>query len=132
MGRLDTIRTELDAGHPDTGAYNVDDALAAGEMNVVNRSRNIAELTGSQVLNAVDKVEFSALDATDKQQVWDIVHLGTVNPFGIEADLFIDIFGGGSDTIISLQALRREAVSRGVELGVGFVGHSDVEDARKL
>ena len=31
------LKTELLAGHPDTGAYNVDDQLAADELNAVNR-----------------------------------------------------------------------------------------------
>ena len=37
MGRIEDIKTELDTGHPDTGAYNVDDQLAADEMNAINR-----------------------------------------------------------------------------------------------
>ena len=36
---LQALKTELDAGHPVTGAYNVDDALAAGELNAVNQTK---------------------------------------------------------------------------------------------
>jgi len=31
------LKAELTAGHPDTGAYNIDDGLAADELNAVNR-----------------------------------------------------------------------------------------------
>lgn len=31
------LKAELLAGHPDTGAYNVDDTIAADEINAVNR-----------------------------------------------------------------------------------------------
>lgn len=34
---LNALKTELTAGHPTTGAYNVDDTLAAGELNAINR-----------------------------------------------------------------------------------------------
>ena len=35
------LAAELAAGHPDTGAYNADDALAAGEINVLNRPGDV-------------------------------------------------------------------------------------------
>ena len=31
------LKAELTAGHPDTGAYNVDNQLAANELNMINR-----------------------------------------------------------------------------------------------
>lgn len=41
------LKAELDAGHPVTGAYNADDALAAGELNAENRTVNYpVELDG--------------------------------------------------------------------------------------
>ena len=33
------LKAELDAGHPTTGAYNVDDTLAAAELNAENRPK---------------------------------------------------------------------------------------------
>lgn len=36
------LAAELTAGHPVTGAYNVDDALAAAELNAVNRPNDSA------------------------------------------------------------------------------------------
>ena len=122
---IDALRTELVAGHPDTGAYNVDAEIAAGELNAVNRTTNKTSMSGSEIINAVDKAEFIALTNAAEAQFWNVVHLGDLNPFGIEADLLIDIFGGGSTTIIALQALRKNSVSRAVEIGLGGVrvGH---------
>jgi len=124
------LAAELAAGHPDTGPYDADNAIAAGELNAKNRSKNRTSMSGSEILNAIDKTEFNALTAANKQLVWDLLHLGTLNPFGIEAGLFVDAFGGGSTTITSLAALRKESISRGEELGLGIVTEGDVEIAR--
>lgn len=127
---IDALKAELLTGHPDTGAYDADDAVAAGQLNAVNRTRNKPSLTGSEVLNAVDKTEFNALVAASKQLVWDILHLGELNPFGVEADLMTDMFGGGSTTIAALVVLRVEDVSRAVEIGLGVVKVGHVQMAR--
>lgn len=127
---IDALKAELLAGHPDTGPYDADDAVAAGQLNAKNRTRNKASLTGSQVLNAINKGEFNALGAANKQLVWDILHLGELNPFGREADLMTDIFGGGSATIAGLAVLRLEEISRGVELRLGVVKVGHVQMAR--
>lgn len=130
MADIAKLKTELLAGHPDTGAYNADDALAAGELNAVNRTTNKTEMTGSEVMQSVVPAAFLALSAAEKQRVWDILHLGTLDPFGIEADLMVDIFGGGSATITALVADRVNNVSRAVELGIGFVYPGHVQNAR--
>ena len=122
--------TELTAGHPGTGAYNADAALAAGELNAVNRTLNKTSLSGTEILNNVVKADFNALTATEQQRVWDIVHLGDVNPFGIEAAMMIDIFGVGSATITALAAARTTSVSRATEIGLGYVWPGHVETAR--
>ena len=124
------LKAELISGHPGTGAYNADDALAADELNAVNRTRPLSSMTGSEVINAVDATEWAALTDAQQQKVWDIVHLGEVNPFGVEATLLIGVFGGGSDTITALAAARLEDISRAVELGFGRIRTGDVQRAR--
>jgi len=119
-------------GHPDTGAYDVDSQLAADELNVLNRTVNRDTMTGSEVLNEIDKTEFNAKTDPQKQMVWDIVHLGTVNPFGVESELLTDIFGGGSNTITALAAARKTTVSRATELSFGRVRAGDITYARAL
>lgn len=37
MSYIDELAAELIAGHPTTGAYNANNALAAGELNAINR-----------------------------------------------------------------------------------------------
>jgi len=130
MTKIDRLRTELLAGHPVTGAYNADAALAAAELNAVNSTTNVGSMTGSEVMNKIVPSAFKALSAADKQTVWDILHLGTINPFGIEASLLTDIFGGGSATITALGAARKNNVSRAVELGLGEIKPGHVERAR--
>tara|TARA_Y100000034_G_C6847467_1_gene384035 strand:- start:528 stop:893 length:366 start_codon:yes stop_codon:yes gene_type:complete len=116
------LAAELTGGHPDTGAYDADASVAAGQLNAVNRTLPKATMTASEVFNAIDKTEFNALVAADQQLVWDILHLGELNPYGLEATLFTDTFGAGTDTIIALNAARTTAVSRAVEIGLGTVG----------
>lgn len=129
---LDILKAELLAGHPDTGAYNADDAIAADEINVVNRTVNKTSMTGSEVANAIDIAEFDALSAGDEQLVWNVIHIGDINPFGVEATIFTAVFGGGSTTITTLAAVRKTDVSRAVELGIGPVKPGHVAEARRL
>lgn len=124
------LKAELAVGHPGTGDYDADDAIAAGQLNAVNRTRDKTSLTGSEVLNAIDKTEYLALTDPMKQLVWNVLHIGEINPFGVEAALFVEAFGQTSATIAALQTKRVEAVSRAEELGLGFVFPGDVENAR--
>ncbi len=129
---IDALKTELDSGHPDTGAYNADDALAAVELNTVNRTLNKTSMTSSEVYNAIDVTQWNGLTDPQQQEVWNILHLGEINPFGFEADRFTTIFGGGSATLVTLSALRKTDVSRAVEIGLGEVKVGHVQEARKI
>lgn len=131
MGRIDIVRTELTVDPEGRGYSGMNDVAAASDLNTVYRTSNKSSLTGSEVMNAIDKTEFNALSDADKQLVWDILHLGTVNPFGLEADLLTDIFEVGSTTITSLLTLRKNNISRGVELGVGVVRAGHIQEARR-
>jgi len=105
--------------------------VAAGQLNAANRTQNRSSMTGSEILQQIDKGEFNTLSATDQQRIWDLLHLGTLNPFGVESNLMADIFTGGSATITALQAARKIGVSRAVEIGLGFVSPGHVLEARK-
>ena len=106
------------------------DADVAIDINTVYRTSNKSVMTGTAIFNAIDKVEFNALSNANKQMVWNILHLSEINPFGLEAALFVDMFGGGSTTITTLQSLRKNNISRGVELGIGNVKEGYVTQAR--
>ena len=113
-------------------AYSgMSDTAAATSLNEVNRFRNRTTMTGSEILNAVDVGEWTGLSNAEKQTVWDIVHLGEVNPFGVEATLVLSVFSApDSPTIAALIAVRKESVSRATELGLAYVYPGDVENAR--
>lgn len=128
---IDILKAELTVDPLARGYSGMSDRAATDDLNTIYRTTNKAMMTGTEVFNAIDKAEFNALSATNKRMVWDILHLGELNPFGLEADLFQDIFGV-STTIISLQALRVNNVGRGVELGIGIVKLGHVQMAREI
>ena len=115
------------------GYSGMTDQEIAGSLNdTIDRERNKPSLTGSEVMNAIDKTEFQGLVAADEATVWNILHLEAINPFGIEKDIMVDLFGVDSDTIASLALIRVEAISRAVELVLGTVKYGDVVQARSM
>ena len=133
--QMDTkaLKAELAAGHPGTGAYNADDALAAAELNVVNRSRNRTAMDGAFLLSATDPTEYAALTDVKQSQWLSLCGVASIDPrnAGIRK-IVATIWGGASTTVGNLNTKRVESVSRGVELGFGKVGQGDVEDARNI
>lgn len=127
----DILKDEL-ASDPLTRGYaTMSDAEAADSLNAIDIEQNRVSMTGSEVLNALNKAEFIALSAADKQRVWDVIHLGTINPFGVEADIMVDIFTPESASIASLIAARIILVSRASQLGLGHVRVGHVQEARR-
>lgn len=126
------LRNELDTDPLTRGYAAMSDLEAATSLNEENRTRSRNRMTASDVLNAVVPSEYTALSDTDKRTIWDVLHLGDINPFGVEATLFTQVFGAGSGTLIALAAMRNETISRGEELGLGTVRESDVFKARAI
>ncbi len=124
------LSAELIAGHPDTGPYDADAEVATDQLNLVNRTTNKDTMTASEVYNAINSTQWVALTDAARQEVWDILHFGEINPFGFEQTRFVAIFGGGSATINALAASRVNNVSRAVELGLGLIKVGYVEQAR--
>ena len=117
------------SGNP--GVYSsLSDAEAAVELNAEVVESNITSMTASEVMNAIDVTEWNALTDAQRQTIWDVLHLGTINPHGVEATLFQNVFGA-STTITALQALRVKLISQAAYLklgGIVRVGH--VQQAR--
>lgn len=132
MSNLVALRTEIDSDPLARGYVGMTDAEVAESLNTANRSRNRSSMTGSEILNEIDATEWASRTDAQRQTVWDICHLGTINPFGIEATLMIGVFGGGSATIAALAAARTETVTRAQELGLGVVREGTVQQARAL
>ena len=125
------LKTELTAGHPGTGAYNASASLAADELNLTNRTVSRDTVTGSEILNATDDVEFSTLPAADKSSWLAVCAVDSVNTSaGIAKAMEADLFGPGTTTRSNLVAVKNSTVSRATELGLGFVRPSHVEQAR--
>lgn len=131
MSQIDIIKAEITDDPLARGYSGMTAAEVAVDMNLVNRSRNRTSMTSSEVLNAVNASDWAGLTDAKKQQMWDVLSIGTINPFGVEATLLIGIFGSGSETIQTLTGLRKEAISRGAELGIGRVRTGYVIDARR-
>ena len=111
------------------GYSGMTNAEKAADLNTEYRQRDITAMSATDIFQNVDDAEYAALTDTQRQAFWGMLGMGTLNPWGQEAAIFIQLFGGGSDTIIALQAARVEAISRGVELGLGEVTEGAVEHA---
>lgn len=134
-----TLKAELLAGHPVTGAYDADNQVAADQLNAVNRTRNRTSMTGDEIFNAAVPADYAALDNgsgnTPDQQGLFMAFCGRteIDPFAANNVQFItNMFGAGSGTVTALQAARVENVSRAVELNLGAVNAGDVSVARAL
>lgn len=124
------LSAELTSDTLARGYAGMNDEAVAIDLNTVYRETNKSSMSGSEVANAMNKAEFDALSDTDKRTIWDVLHLGSINPFGIEADIFTSVFGNESATIVALAAARKNDVSRATELGLGVVGSGHVGIAR--
>jgi len=133
MDREQVLKTELAAGHPDTGTYDADHVLAADQINVVNRTRPRPVMSGDALFDATDMTEFDGL-TPHQQLLWmNLCARREVNPFGTaNVALVVSVFGNPSVTRTALIAARQEAVSRAVELGLGNrVRAGTIEQARE-
>ncbi len=124
------LKAEITTDPLARGYAGMTNVQIAASLNTANRTRNRTIMTASEIINAINVTEFNALTATNKAAVWDLLHLGELNPFGVEATMFTSIFGGGSTTIATLASLRAQSISRAVELGLGVVSEGLVAEAK--
>ncbi len=130
MVDIAALKVELTSDPLLRGYAGMSDGLAAASLNAVNRTKNRVSMTASEVYNAIDADEYTGLNAAQQQEVWNILHLGEINPFGLEAVRFTAIFGAGTATISALAVARKTDVSRAQKLGLGFVWPGEVAQAR--
>jgi len=130
---IPNIQAALLADHPETGAYNADDALAADQMNEKNIERNKTSMSGRELADNIVNAEYVPLTDAKKSQLLALVGATNIDPFGLAAHVIIDVFEVGAQTIINLQAARKEIVSHAtiIEAG-GFVYRGHIEAARAL
>lgn len=126
---IDVLKVELTNDPLTRGYAAMTDVEAAERLNVVDRTTNKLSMTGSEVLNAMVLSELKALSADDRADVWNVCHLGTIDPFGIEAQI-IQSIPGLTASIAALIIARKNNVSRAAEIGFGFVYPGHVQNAR--
>lgn len=126
------LKAELDAGHPTTGVYDLNDQIAADQLNAVNRTRNRVSVTGKEVKDRIDNAEWDSRTDAQKSVLLSMFARDDLAPFGIDAHIFTEeMTGAGGLSIASLAAYRVEDISRGDELGFGVVTESEVDTARR-
>ena len=127
------LKAELDAGHPDTGAYNADNQLAADQINLVNRTRNRVLVTGKEVKDRIKSEDWGSRSDAQKAQLLALFARDDLDPFGIDAVIFTDIMTGAlGSSVADLTIYRVEDISRGEELGFGVLTAPNIETARTV
>ncbi len=123
------LRTELDG---DPRYDGLSDADTTDLINLPDRTRNRESMSATEIIQAVDLTELAALSIGGKVDFWGLLGMAELDPFGKEATLMVGLFGGSSETIVALQALRIDTISRAEELGFGVVREGDVKTARAI
>jgi hypothetical protein len=120
-------------GSENPGPGPLTDQEVADLLNDATKITRIkALMTSSEIFQSVDITELNALTEPKRNDVLSMLSFGELKPNGKEADLFVDIFGGGSATVIALQAARQETISRAKELGLSNLTLGNIEAARAL
>jgi len=146
---LAALATELVAGHPVTGAYDADDALAAVEVNAVNvdrmrpitavelfdwslvgnRSQNLSLVAAS---GASDRLKSLALNMS---RVLDSSLVGLDPSKSSHVDAVNELVTAGvwsAADRTALVAAATDTVSQAVALNLGRVREGEVQQARAL
>lgn len=133
---IQKLKVELVSDPLGRGYAGMSDQEAADDLNTAYRQVQDERIDPATVYNNVDVSEFLALATAQRQEVWDIVHVGGVGGLWIRSgdtarERFVAIFGGASTTIANLLVVITHDVSRAVELGIR-VKPGLVAEARKV
>jgi hypothetical protein len=132
LAQLQILKDEITTD-PLARSYSaMTDAQIANDLNTLYRLQSFDRLDASTVFNAIDKAEYNVLQDKSKIMIWNILHLGEINPFGLEAAIFSDIFGAGSQTITDLKLIRKTPQSRAAELGLPDICKGYVIDSKLI
>lgn len=119
---------------PATLGYTGDDAGDAALLNVVNRNRNRASMTGKEVKDTIATADWASRTDAQKSNMLSLFARDDLDPFGIDADIMVEEMAGHTGTTIAdLAVARVETVSRIRELEIGFgdtVSEGQVAKAR--
>lgn len=113
-------------------ATTADDARIAGLLNdATKRSINRTLIPAWEVSGCFDHTEFAALTQLKLFQLLVLLVGGTLNILDASVrQIATDIFPAGGPTLIAINALQTQKVSRASELGFGTVQVGEVTTAR--
>ncbi len=126
----DALIAELDTDPLVRGYATMTDEEAAADLHTAYRKTDRQTMTGSQVLNAIVASEYNDLTEAQRGELWQLLGLGTLNPFGREADVIARLFGSASDTVAALQSARKRSITRAVELKLHGLKAGHIRRAR--
>ena len=122
------------------GYSGMNDGEVAIDINTEYRTRNRASMSGSEIWENTNLTEFGALlqgasvagkaERNEKLEWISFCAIDSHDPFGLSVQFVTSLFGMGSATVTNLSAARVETISRGIELGLGYVKIGYVEMAR--
>lgn len=127
------LTAELLAGHPVTGPYNVDNQLAADELNALNRTVTVTHLTASELFEAIEDTDWDARTADQREKIKTILSLGdriNIAPGTKARTMMAAALSGATTSLANLGALESPVASRAAELGFPTVTSADVAAAR--
>lgn len=132
MSNAVRIRDVLNADVPRFGA--LDDAAAALELMAETQSYNLPIMSGKQVKDTIDGVEYTALVDGKKSLLLSLFARDDLDPHGIDADIFLDAMPSGANPLsaAALSAARTITTSTAFIEGLGEVQEIDVFRARSL
>jgi hypothetical protein len=140
------LKAELDDGHPDTGVYNIDHALAAAELNNKNRTKIVRVLVneiqrymfeeGVYIALVDESIEGSGASQIASRtaltlfesKMTDVNVLAENSISGLSVLVTANVLTQAqSDTIIDKASV---SISRAEEIGLGKVKPGHVEKVR--
>jgi len=134
------LRDEITNDPLGRGYSGMNDGEVAIDINTEYRSRNRTSMSGSEIWKNTNLAEFGALlqgasvagkaERNEKLEWISFCAIDSHDPFGSSVQFVTNLFGVGSVTVTNLNAARVETISRGNELGFGYVKIGHVEMAR--
>ena len=105
------------------GYSGMNDAAFLVSITAEDRDNPRTTMSSGEIFEQVDSAEFIALSAGDKERVDRVLGLGAeiiVGPGNSHQAVseLVATFGGGSNTLTALAALRDEQFSRAAEIGL--------------
>ena len=127
-----TLQAEVMTDPLNRGYSGMTDLQVANDLNTVNRTKTRATVSGAEIFNATNDVEYAVLTEAQKAS-WDrlcaIDSIDTAS--GVAKAREAELFGSGSVTRSNLAALKNPAASRAEELGIPFVYEGHVQEVRR-